>query len=48
MDPGAAASMTGLVVGGLVLLVAYVGVARALRVQELTDLLDAARRRISR
>jgi putative peptidoglycan lipid II flippase len=48
MESGVAASLAGLAAGGLVLLVVYVGVARALRVEELSDLLDTLRRRISR
>jgi putative peptidoglycan lipid II flippase len=48
LDPGAVSSLAGLAAGGLVLLVTYVGVARALRVTELTELLDTVRRRIRR
>jgi len=48
MEPGAVASLAGLAAGGLVLLVTYGAVARALRVSELTELLDTVRRRISR
>ena len=48
MADGAAASLAGLATGGLVLLVTYLGVARLLRVEELTDLLDSVRGRIGR
>ena len=48
MAEGAAASLAGLATGGLVLLVTYLGAARLLRVEELTDLVDTVRRRVGR
>jgi putative peptidoglycan lipid II flippase len=45
LGQGSAGSALALVAGGLVLLAAYVGIARALHVDELTGLLGRLRRR---